>query len=251
MNIFRDPPNIEFFSLIPDIVDIAPIEPAYKFRPDLLNNSAKQLSIDKKEESYGQKKTISTAKCPGIYNLSGHGWILTTHQDITITTNGDMQSFEWTSAIDQRKMEGGDLVGEAVGSHPAVQYADFVGGKIPNSLSMVIKFHTPWRCVVPEGYYLQEGPVPYTDEKRFTTVRGFFSREYGVAQMNVQVLWHVLNGTSVIKAGTPIAHYMLIPKKQPKLIVRAATPKDLKYDRITNLELSRKFISSRDRKSVV
>ncbi len=245
MNLFKREPKIEFFSLMPDVTRIAPIVPATQFRPDLMTNAAKELSAAKKDPRFGERKVHSTAKCPGIYNLARYGWVMTTWQDIVIETNGDGVNFAWESALDQRTLLGGDITGEAVGFHGAHQYANYIGGKVPESISTVIKIHTPWRCVVPEGYYLQEGPLPYTDEQRFTTVRGFFSREYGVAQMNVQLLWHVMNGRTVIKAGTPIAHYMLLPKKQPKLEVRDATPTDLEYERATKLELGRTFVSNR------
>lgn len=236
--------KIEFFSLMPDVARIAPILPATHFKPDLIKNSTKELSNKKKENLFGHVKSFFTAKCPGIYNYAKHGWVMTTWQDIVITTNGDGNSFQWTSSIDQTELQGGKLTGEAVGFHPSNQYTDYTE-KDSNTLSTVIKIHTPWRCVVPKGYYLQEAPLPYSDEKRFTTITGFFSQEYGTAQMNVQLLWHVMNGETLIKAGTPIAHYLLIPQKQPKLIVRSATKKDLEFEEATRIEINRKFLSNR------
>jgi hypothetical protein len=141
-------------------------------------------------------------------------------------------------------MTNGEQVGEAVSFHPKHQYADHLGGAIPNSLANVLKIQTPWRCHVPEGYYLQESNMPYSNEKRFTTVPGFFSREHGVAQINIQLLWHVLKGTTVIKAGTPLAHYMLIPKDQPELVSMAATPKQIALDKVTTTELQRHFVTN-------
>jgi hypothetical protein len=57
----------------------------------------------------------------------------------------------------------------------------------------------------------------------------------------------VLEGETLIKAGTPIAHYMLVPKNQPELSVTAATPKQLEADRITELENARSFITDHGR----
>jgi hypothetical protein len=244
MNLFKREPKIEFFSLMPDVVKLAPIQPAANFRPTFMRNAAEELSRMKKEPNYGNKKMIHTAKCPGIYNYAKQGWVMTTWQDIVISTDGDGVNFSSRVSTDQENMVGGNLVGKAVAFHPPGQYADYVGDT-PNTLRYVVKLNTPWRCVVPEGYYLQEGPLPFSDEKRFTTVTGFFSREYGVAQMNVQLLWHVMEGETLIKAGTPIAHYMLIPKKQPKLEIRAATKQDLEHERRTLIELNRTFITNR------
>jgi hypothetical protein len=236
--------KIEFFSLMPDVTRTAPILSATNFKPDLVKNSTQELSEKKKENLFGHVKSLFTAKCPGIYNYAKHGWVLTTWQDIVITTNGDGDSFQWTSALDQKNLKGGNLVGDAVSFHNTNQYSNYIEND-SNTLSTVIKINTPWRCVVPKGYYLQEAPLPYSDEKRFTTVIGFHSQEYGVSPLNIQLLWHVMNGETLIKAGTPIAHYLLIPQKQPKLIVRNATKKDLEFEEATHIELNRKFLSSR------
>lgn len=251
MNLFKRAPKIEFFSLIPEVVDIAPIQSARNFRPELLVNATKEYAEKKKDPLFGMTKVISTAKCPGVYNYARQGWVMTTWQDIVIETNGDGESFLWSTPIDQRRYASTDSVGEMVGSHPKHQYADYIGGSIPNSLSTVIKINTPWRCNVPEGYYLQEGPLPYTTEKRFTTVAGFFSKEHGIAQMNVQLLWHVMEGKTLIKAGTPIAHYMLIPKDQPEMTCVAASPEQIKQEKLTILELNRKNVSDiKERKCI-
>lgn len=244
-------PTIEFFSLIPEVATLQPVISARNFRPDILLNASKKYAEDKKDSSFGTHKIFSTARCPGIYNLVRHGWVVCAWQDITITTNGDGESFNWSTPVDQRTLTNGALVGEAVGFHPKHQYADHVGGSIPNSLSNVLKIHTPWRCIVPKGYYLQESNMPYTDEKRFTTVPGFFSREQGVAQMNIQLLWHELNGITVIKAGTPLAHYMLIPIDQPELVSMAATPEQIFADKITTTELIRNNVTNmKERKCI-
>jgi hypothetical protein len=65
-----------------------------------------------------------------------------------------------------------------------------------------------------------EMPVAYSDESRFTTVNGFFSHEQGIAQMNPQFMWHVMNGKTLIKAGTPISQYILIPKDSYDMEIR-------------------------------
>jgi hypothetical protein len=44
----KETSTIEFFSLIPEVVDIAPIKPANQFRPNLIKNATKELSEFKK-----------------------------------------------------------------------------------------------------------------------------------------------------------------------------------------------------------
>ena len=65
-----------------------------------------------------------------------------------------------------------------------------------------------------------EFPVAHADDNRFTSISGYFSQEAGPASMNVQLMWHVLNGEELIKAGTPIAQYILVPKELPAMTCR-------------------------------
>lgn len=139
-----------------------------------------------------------------------------TWQDIVITTNkADPVNFSWLCAHSQ----------EGVGFHQPHQLADYWEQWPETTLRSVIKIHTGWRCVVPEGYYLHEMPLPLSEESRFTTIPGYFSREAGPASMNVQLLWHVMDGETLIKAGTPIAQYVLVPKEQPEMLCRDADPR--------------------------
>jgi hypothetical protein len=241
---FNKRPKIEFFSLIPEVTKLAPIIPAYEFKHVWFEKATKDFVEKSKEPGFGTTRFVHTAKCPGIFNLLRYGWIMSTWQDILIKTNGDKQTFTWTSSINQKNMKGKAEVGEAVGFHPNDQMSDYMGGW-EDSLGCVIKIHTPWRCIVPKGYYLMEGPVPYTNETRFTTLPGFLSQEYGVAQMNVQFKWHVLNGETLIKAGTPIAHYMLVPKVQANMEAMDATEKQIEAEKITKAEIARRNVSDR------
>lgn len=251
MKWFNKNPTVEFFSLMPEVVDLAPIQNARNFRPELMVNATKDYAEKKKHPLFGMFKLINTAKCPGIYNYARYGWVMTTWQDIVIETNGDGSSFTWYTPIDQRDIPSVDNMGEMISSHSKEQYADYIGGSIPNSIDTVIKINTPWRCNVPDGYYLQEAPLPYTTEKRFTTITGFYSKEAGVAQINVQILWHVLKGTTLIKAGTPIAHYMLLPKEQPNMKCVVATPEQVRLNRITTIETNRHYVSNlKERKCI-
>jgi hypothetical protein len=250
MNIFKKKPTIEFFSLIPEVAMLAPLVSAKKFRPEVLLNASKQYADEKQKDSYGFEELVSTAKCPGIYDYARYGWVLVAWQDFTIETNGDGQSFIWTSPIDQTKSTNGELVGPMISSHSPEQYAYFVGG-IPNALQCVVKVQTPWRCVIPEGYYLQEGPIPYTNERRFTTVVGFFDRAHGVAQMNIQLLWHVMEGKTLIKAGTPLAHYMLVPKDQHEMSCNAATDEQILLHKATIAETNRRYVRDHKKRKCI
>ena len=85
-------------------------------------------------------------------------------------------------------------------------------------------------------------PVVYSDENRFTTLPGFFSHEHGPAQLNVQVMWHVMEGKTLIKAGTPISQYILMPKAKYDTEIRSI--KQANDYEFHNLILNNRFITN-------
>lgn len=219
--------KIVFETTIPGMDKLMPIIPAKDYRHPWVHRALDNLAKIRSQPNYGMEKLVHTAKCPGIFKLQRHGWILRTWQDITIETNGDGESFLWTTPLDQREVN----KEEYIGSHPPHQLHQYMEHWPEGTLKSLIKIHTGWSCVVPKGYYLMEMPVAYSDENRFTTVPGYFTREMGPAQMNVQLMWHVLKGKKLIKAGTPIAQYILVPKKdipmEMKTIGKEASVHDL------------------------
>jgi hypothetical protein len=216
-NIFKKP-KIVFECLIPGVERLMPMIEAKAIRHSWVNRAVAEVKIARQSSEYGMKKQAHTAKCPGIFNLQRHGWVMRTWQDVTIETFGDGNEFKWASAIDQQALC--KQVGAYVGFHPDRQLANYMENWPSNALRTVVKIQSPWRCIVPKGYYLMEMPVAYADENRFTTVSGFFSHEQGPAPLNPQFLWHVMEGKTLIKAGTPIAQYMLVPKDKYEMEVK-------------------------------
>lgn len=217
MMLFRKP-KVVFECLIPGVARLMPMLEAKDTRHAWVHRAIAEFTADRKKANFGMEKAVYTARCPGIFNLQRHGWIMRTWQDITIETFGDGSRFEWTSALDQQALC--KQAGEYVGFHPDIQLSKYMEHWPANTLRTLLKIQSPWRCVVPKGYYLMEMPVAYADENRFTTVSGFFSHEQGPAQMNPQFMWHVMNGKTLIKAGTPIAQYILIPKDKYKMEIK-------------------------------
>jgi hypothetical protein len=239
MNFFKKP-RVVFECLIPGVERLMPMVEAKTIRYPWVNRAVAEVKADRQKPEYGMKKQVHTAKCPGIFNLQRHGWVMRTWQDITIETFGDGSRFEWTSAIDQKKLNG--QAGDYIGFHPDIQLANYMENWPSNTLRTLLKIQSPWRCVVPKDYYLLEMPVAYADENRFTTVNGFFSHEQGPAQMNPQFMWHIMKGKTLIKAGTPIAQYMLIPKDKYEMEVK--THKQATEHEFFDLVNSHRFIKN-------
>lgn len=246
---FNKRPKLEFFSIVPEITKLAPIMPAHQYKPKWFGKAQEEFVEATKASDFGKKKFVHTAKCPGIFNIIRYGWVMTTWQDIIIKTNGDGQSFEWQSVIDQKNLKAKSDPGDAIGFHSEEQLSGYFENW--DGLKSVIKVHTPWRCIVPKDYYLLEGPMPYSEDTRFTTLPGLFSQEYGVSQLNPQLKWNVMEGETLIKAGTPIAHYMLVPKQEAQVTVMDATDEQILAEEVTQLEINRRYVSDRSQSKCV
>lgn len=210
MKMFWNKPKITFDCQIPGVERVMPMIPARELKHEWVQKAQRELSEMRKSPTWGMEKVIHTAKCPGIFTLQRHGWVMRTWQDITIETNGDGWSFSWTTPLDQQALN--PSIGHYVQSHSPAQLADYMDNWPKDALRSLVKIQAPWTCSVPKGYYLLEMGVPYLDENRFSTVQGFFSSDTGYAQMSPQLIWRVPKGRVLIKAGTPVAQYMLIPK---------------------------------------
>lgn len=202
--------NITFTNNIKGVAEVAPLIPSRNVKRRWVQNAQVEFQKIRQSPEYGMHPMIHTVRCPGIFKLMRYGWVMNAWQDFTIETNGDGVTFNWTTPINQKHLNNADYIG----SHPSLQYADFFEQWFPNTLRNVVKINSGWTCNVPKGYYLLEMPVVHTDEVRFTTISGVFFREQGPAQMNPQLLWHVLRGKELIKAGTPIAQYVLVEKEE-------------------------------------
>jgi hypothetical protein len=242
-NIFQKKPKIQFINAISEIVKIAPIVSSSNFKREWFKDLQKDFAIRSQQKYYGVgKHETEIAKCPGIYHILRYGWIQTTYQDIVIKTNGDKKSFTWQTPIDHQALCKGIL---------PYNYVEYINGmenhldQYENTLNTLIKIQSGWICHIPEGYYLYEGPIPYVNENRFTTLEGFYSKEHGQAELNTFLKWHVLNDEVVIKAGTPIAYYMLIPKKELPFECSVANEKHIKEIWNQWVQTNRKYVSNK------
>lgn len=165
------------------------------------NNFLKSNFVDSKHRF--------TFRCPGMTNMHNTGWIIKTWQDCTIQTNGDSKLFYWTTAHDQKLLSGEDFIG----SHESEFFADIVSKFPKNTLQTIIKFHTSWRCIIPDGYLLYQLPLNNFTENRFTPVAGVYSYKLKVADINVPVLWHELNSKIFLPAGTPLCQLILVKQE--------------------------------------
>jgi hypothetical protein len=196
-------PNLKFYSLIPEITKNFPITKA-----ESVNfNWVQKCRTDYKEKNKTNSVEKHTARCIGINSILKTGWIQYTYQDIEIKTNGDGTSFLWRSEIDQQSLpEVGKLLNHYIDFHTPDDFYKFRPFD-NNTLKTVIKIQSPWFVEIPKNYFLLRIPIPYPDDNRFTVVPGILNYNNF---LNVQIYWHCLNSTEIIKKGTPLCQFILI-----------------------------------------
>lgn len=200
MNLFkkRKKPFVRFYSMEPGVADLYPVYPATHLKREWM-----QTETPKEYAHLGE-----TRLCPGIRLLTGAGWILQAPADFKIKTNGDGMSWEWTSST--LFDTGPDTEKGYIASHPPSQTVPVLDD-VNKSLSSIIKIDTPWRLEASEDIMLLQLPVPYNNESRFTVQPGLIDPAY-THNLNVQLVWHVLNGEEWVTAGTPLVHYIPVQR---------------------------------------
>ena len=200
-NPFRKKSWIRFYSLEPAVTDLYPIKPAS-------NHKRSWVQGERKKSKCPVSGLISTANCPGIKNLMSSGYIVPAPADFKITTNGDGISVNWEAPW-LFKM-GGDKR-SYIGKHDETQVEPLLDDP-SKSLKTVVKIETPWRVKASDDIVLLQLPVNYNNEKRFTAATGLLDPRYGHV-IHAQLFWHVLEGETHVKAGTPLIQYIPMQRK--------------------------------------
>ena len=217
---------MEFIQRIEGVKELMPIIPASQYKHPWVERVLEDFRKQRARPDYGMQKEVHTTKCPGIFGMMRNGWILRTWQDITIETTGDGVTCNWTSAMNQHGMCGVD----AIGFHPPVQLTDFLENW-DGAIRQALKFQTGWSCKVPKGYYLLEMPVAYSDDDRFEVLPGMH-HVGGYTELNPQTKWKAPPGKVLIKAGTPIAQYMLVKREDFDMSMRVVDPKEERFSKL-------------------
>ena len=218
-------PTIEFVSLVPGLSDLMPLTKASRKDFKWLENAYKDFSDKKSDFNNSPIQQKHIVRCPGIFNLFKVGWVQRAWQDITITTNGDGVNFHWNTPLDQKRIAPHvPGVVEYVGAHEELiqRYSnDF------RSLRNIVKIQSPWIAYIPKGYSLLNTPVPYPDNKDWEAQFGIQECIPGAPlPLSVHLNWFVKEGTTVIKAGTPLHQLFLIKNEEVDTIIRDVEDRD-------------------------
>lgn len=218
-------PYIRFYSLEPGVNEIFPITKSASIKRNFL--------VD---DQVGDKpETLSSKNCPGIKKLVSTGWIVTAPADFIIQTNGDGTSVEWMEPYRFSKISAGRDA--YVSSHTKSQVEPLLDDP-DTTLKTVIKLETPWRVEASDDVLLLQMPVAYNNESRFVSATGFLDTKYAHV-LNIQLFWKVLEGKTLVKAGTPLCQLIPVSRKHLSLStydvsIENARPEDLERERAFN-----------------
>jgi hypothetical protein len=197
------PSKLRFFNIIDGVAPNYPITPATSQRPWLKqpNEELTQLRYQLKHARCPFTRRIgNVAKCPGIASITSTGYTIQTPVDIRIVSSPTDLHIDLST-------------NEFLINYHTLPYS------CPNTHNKIIKFDFGWRVQASNDILLQFIPIPYTEENRFTSTTGILDPQIS-STLNVQLYWHVFDGVTIIRAGTPMTQ--IIPMKRefnPNVVV--------------------------------
>lgn len=215
---FFTKPKIEFLCMLPEALAAHPVQHISKARPKWLDEHATDYAFRSKETLTDENVTLRTvAKCRGIREMFRTGWLLYNWQDIYIRVE-EGGKFTWSTPVSQKQLIGFDMV--SFHSNESFSKCPHLAEQVP-----IIKVLTPWRAKIPDGYSLMQLGVPYQEHDMFTTGTGIFPDKFGFMELNIQLFWHEKR-PMILKAGTPLAHLVLIKNEEISSEIRLADEKE-------------------------
>lgn len=215
--------TIRWYSTYDGVIDLYPIT-----RSSTLSRPCLQ------KEKY-PSHVLPTSNCPGIRRISSAGFIIPAPADFEITTNGDGSSFSWRQPIVFGKGQPGTE--SYITSHDAAQAIPILDDP-STTLKTIVKVETPWRVETTDDIVFLQVPITYNNESRFIAAHGILDPKFSHV-INIQLFWKVLNGTELVRAGTPLCQYIPIKRSDLNMsdfnvIVENATERDWQKERAYN-----------------
>ena len=202
---FKKKSFVKFYCSYPGVASTYPVKKAKDHKHQWLQKLSRKY-VDEVEEQKKSKcpftQIISTAKCPGIKDITRRGYILYAPTDIKIVTEDGGSKLSWSS------MQNFDS--EFITYHTPDSLLDHIDYR-PNTCKFILKINTPWSVDCSDDLVLLQTHVHYAGESRFTAATGTLDPKES-SQCNIQLFWHVMDGVEIIKAGTPLVQFIPMPR---------------------------------------
>lgn len=218
---------VRFYSLDQNVSTIYPV-----IQNTLVERDWNNLGdITRNRPEQGRQTVLN---CPAIKQITRTGYVLCAPADFIIKTGEGPTDISWETPFmfkrhsDKYTFSGTDYY---ISWHSPSQVEPIIPRECPHSDTdyhhSAVKVETPWRVKASDDIVLLQIPVTYTNEERFTAAIGIVDPRYMHA-VSVQLLWHIVGGETLVKAGTPLVQYVpvsreLLNSKNVDFIVDTAT----------------------------
>jgi hypothetical protein len=226
---------VRFYSLDQSIATVYPVT-----ENRLVDRDWNGLGDTSRNLDHQGKQTV--LNCPAIKQITNIGYVLRAPADFVIKTTGNGVDLYWQSPIffkrPSNKYSFNSDEGYYISQHTPPQTEPVIPTDLPNTnrptLHSAVKVETPWRVKTSDDIVFLQIPVSYNNEARFTAATGIVDPKYMHA-VSVQLFWHVMEGETLIKAGTPLVQYVpisreLVAKGNTEFIVDVADEVDLEIE---------------------
>ena len=220
-------PKLEFICTMPGVEEVMPIIRASEYKHSWITKAVQDMKTNGSisaphRRDYeapkllpGQKSKDNeerhTAKCPALQMVQNTGWIMRLHQDVKIQTIGDGEDIKFDVPFQSQ----GEPI---VSKHLTHAFYPFFENWPKDTMQKIIKINLPWQARIPKGYKLLQTHPFMLDDNRFTTMSGVLDPHLGPAGVGtIPMYWHCVDDEQeiILKAGTPLAQFILIPKEEP------------------------------------
>ena len=217
-------PKIEWICLSSGVDKIMPVIKASEYKPSWIKRAAEdfkkegsitkqvrkgeQVYVDPAFEKFKPEETRHTSKCPALQLFHNSGYIIRLHQDVIVDVAPDGNNFVVKSPEQQQQQQQHMRI---ITAHMEQSMYPFFENWPKDTMKKILKFNLPWAARIPKVYKLLQIHPFYQDDFRFTACSGILEPHLGHAAVGtIPVFWHNTSGETLIKAGTPLAQYILI-----------------------------------------
>ena len=226
-------PKARFFSLLPAVHTLHPITKADKLdrtwtkaERDDYRNRLSRCPVGKILENNTPQYPNSIGRCPAINSIMRTGYVVYAPADFKVHTNGDGHTILFTTTPFNPPSS------DYVVLHETDVTKWLMDSSKDKTVDQVVKVNTTWRVQADDDVVFLQTKVPFVNETRFSAVSGILDPRTAY-EVNVQLLWHLMEGDTTVRAGTPLCCYIPMSRKMLDdldMSVDVATPQDYKLE---------------------
>jgi hypothetical protein len=202
---------VRFYSLDPNVAIAYPV-----INTAEVDRDWNGLGNTKRNRPEQGKQTV--LNCPAIKTITNTGYVLRAPADFIIKTGAGPREISWETPFlfkrhsDKYTFSNTDYY---VSWHSPEQTEPLLPKEVaPTNKEhhhSAIKVETPWRVKASDDILLLQIPVTYNNEDRFSAAIGIVDPKYMHA-VSVQLFWHITEGETLVRAGTPLVQYVPISR---------------------------------------